>query len=210
MTAEPVLFYAEWPARSGSKAKKGRSAACDVSLDPEARDPEAYEVKTYDYNSRSEIMEKQKTTKLDPSFKYRVASHPGGESIKACFACGVCTAACPVNDVEEKFNPRRLIREVLTGDRQGVLSSDMIWYCILCERCFSNCPQNVNFAYIARALREIAVHDGFADKKLPETVLDIDKAVHTARKQVLSGLLKNKKKIGNINAKQLLKKVVSK
>jgi heterodisulfide reductase subunit C len=61
-------------------------------------------------------------SELDTKFKYDVANEPGGENTKVCFACGLCTASCPVADIDEKFNPRRIIRMVLLGMRKEVLS----------------------------------------------------------------------------------------
>jgi len=33
---------------------------------------------------------------LDPTLADEVAQEPGGEGIRKCFACGTCTAGCPV------------------------------------------------------------------------------------------------------------------
>ena len=38
---------------------------------------------------------------LDPKFKYDVAAQPGGENIKRCFACGVCTGGCLVSEIKD-------------------------------------------------------------------------------------------------------------
>lgn len=145
-------------------------------------------------------------TELDPSFKDKIASEPGGESVKVCFSCGVCTAACPVNGVEAGFNPRQIIRSVLVGDKEGVLGSPMIWLCFLCERCFANCPQNVNFAHIARALRKIAVAEGYADGRLPDFINLVDTAIQKLRKEFLMEVLKDQAQIKTVDLKELLKK----
>ena len=57
-------------------------------------------------------------SELDTKFKYDVANEPGGENIKVCFACGLCTASCPVADIDVKFNPRRIIRNGALGDEE--------------------------------------------------------------------------------------------
>ena len=41
---------------------------------------------------------------LDPNFKYDVSAQPGGENIKRCFACGVCTAGCLIREVDEHLD----------------------------------------------------------------------------------------------------------
>ena len=100
---------------------------------------------------------------LDPKFKFDVAAYPGGENIKLCYACGTCTAACPVAGVDAEFNPRKIIRQVLLGMRQQVLSSPLIWRCIQCYACYATCPQNVKFRDIILALRAMAVKEGHVD-----------------------------------------------
>ena len=113
-------------------------------------------------------------SELDTRFKYDVASEPGGENVKVCFACGLCTASCPVADIDEKFNPRRIIRKVLLGMRKEVLSSDTIWFCIQCYNCQGHCPQNVDFADIMKALRSVAVREGYVAPTFVEKIKEID------------------------------------
>ena len=43
------------------------------------------------------------------SFADRVLNAPGGENLVHCFSCGTCTASCPIQWVEETYNPRRII-----------------------------------------------------------------------------------------------------
>jgi heterodisulfide reductase subunit C2 len=149
-------------------------------------------------------------TNLDTSFKDKVAAKPGGEGVKVCFSCGVCTAACPVNSVEAGFNPRQMIRSILIGDKEGVLASNLIWLCFLCERCYANCPQNVNFAHITRALREIAVAEGYADLKLPELISKVDTAIQKLRKDALLKILDNSSKIESVDLTKILKEAINK
>ena len=95
--------------------------------------------------------------KLEPRFKDEVAGKPGGANIRKCYACGTCTAGCPVFQVESGYNPRKLIRMILLGMRKEVLSSKSIWLCQRCAVCSANCPQDVDFSNIMMALRDMAV-----------------------------------------------------
>ncbi|MCK5253783.1 MAG: hypothetical protein KAQ96_12575, partial [Thermoplasmata archaeon] len=52
---------------------------------------------------------------IDPDFAARVAATPGGEHILDCYACGTCSASCPIRAIDEEFNPRRIIRLALLG-----------------------------------------------------------------------------------------------
>lgn len=99
--------------------------------------------------------------KLDPNFKYEVAKEIGGENIKHCFSCGTCTVGCPVRFLDEKYNPRKIIRMVLLGMRERVLKSDFIWLCSQCYTCYDRCPQDVKLTDIMTALKNIAVREGY-------------------------------------------------
>jgi heterodisulfide reductase subunit C2 len=94
---------------------------------------------------------------LDPSFKHRVAKHRGGEGIRSCFACKACTAACPIERVDQRYDPRKIIRMALLGMKKEVLESDFIWLCSSCYGCHEVCPQNVRFTEVMFAIKNLAV-----------------------------------------------------
>lgn len=98
---------------------------------------------------------------LSPKFKYEVASEPGGENIKFCFACGICTASCPIRSIDERYNPRKIIRMVLLGMKERVLKSDFIWLCSCCYSCAERCPQGVRFTDVMHAIKNLAVKAGY-------------------------------------------------
>jgi heterodisulfide reductase subunit C len=98
---------------------------------------------------------------LDPNFKYEVAAEMGGQNINRCFACGTCTAGCPVREIDDKYNPRKIIRMVLLGMREKVLKSDFIWLCSTCYTCYDRCPQGVQLTAIMTALKNIAAREGY-------------------------------------------------
>lgn len=98
--------------------------------------------------------------KLDPNFKYEVAKEQGGAGITRCFSCGTCTAGCPVREIDEKYNPRKIIRMVLLGMREEVLASEFIWLCSTCYTCYDRCPQDVHLTDIMTALRNMAAREG--------------------------------------------------
>lgn len=144
---------------------------------------------------------------LDPKFKYEVAGRPGGENIKSCFACGVCTAGCPVAEVEEAFNPRRIIRQVLLGLRDEVLSSDEIWYCITCFDCTYHCPQNVKFANVMGVLRDMAVEEGYVAPSFPGRVEETGRLVQEMRRDMVRLLLAGKTEEAPLDPAQLARAV---
>lgn len=107
----------------------------------------------------------------DPGFKHQVAAEPGGQGIKACFACAACTARCPVAGHVEGYDPRRLIRLVLLGRREEVLASPLIWLCSTCYSCQEVCPQQVSFTEVLTAIKNIAARAGYGPPAT-EAVID--------------------------------------
>ena len=145
---------------------------------------------------------------LDPKFKYEVAEQPGGENIKVCFACGLCTAGCPVSEIDENYNPRKIIHMVLLGMRQQVLSSDLIWLCSLCYTCYAHCPQNVKFTDVMRALRTMAVSEGYVHPSFPDRIKEIDNLSVKLRHQMALSILERKTEDTQTDPAELLSKAL--
>ena len=146
-------------------------------------------------------MEKIESKNLDSHFKYDVAAQPGGENIKLCFACGTCTAGCPVAGVDDQFNPRKIIRQVLLGMRKEVLSSPVIWRCVQCYSCSAKCPQNVKFRDVMKALREMAVKEGYVKPQLLEEVEQLDEFSQKLRRDLVNVLVTEPEKFKNLKKK---------
>ena len=120
---------------------------------------------------------------MKENFKNEVRCTPGGANVLNCFLCGSCTAGCPVNEIDDDYNPRKIMRMILLEQKKEVLGSKELWKCNQCHACVSHCPQDVRFADVVRSLRELAVEQGFADKELPGKVAEEDLK---ARKQRLA------------------------
>lgn len=101
---------------------------------------------------------------LDPSFKYEVMKEPGGEKLALCFACDTCTLSCPVRIHEESYQPRTLIRLILLGAKQEVLSDPIVWLCAACFQCQERCPQGVSVTDLIYAIKNIACREGYIPK----------------------------------------------
>jgi heterodisulfide reductase subunit C len=112
---------------------------------------------------------------LVPDFKYEIASQAGGENIKACFACGICTASCPIREIDQRYNPRRIIRMILLGMKDRVLKSDFIWLCSSCYACTDRCPQGVRFTDVMNAVKNLAVSEGYIHPAFKQQIATLDK-----------------------------------
>lgn len=134
-------------------------------------------------------MEEIKLSELDPKFKYEIAAQPGAENFKRCFSCGTCTASCPVAEVNEEYDPRKIIRMSILGMRKEVLSSNIIWMCARCYTCSVRCPQNVKFGDVMGVLREMAVNAGYVPKTRINEVEETDKFVQDLRCNIVQHLI---------------------
>ncbi len=126
---------------------------------------------------------------IDPHFAYEVAAQPGGEQIQVCYACGTCTAGCPVTEADARYSPRKIIRQVLTGQRQAVLANELLWYCETCYACSAYCPQNVKFGDVMRALRELAVREGYFSPAFLARMREVDRLAHALRLDLVRSAL---------------------
>jgi len=73
--------------------------------------------------------------------------------------------------------PARLVRGLLAGRLEEALGSKTIWLCASCYTCSARCPNDIDFARVADALRTIVLREGRApaDKRigaLHKTFLD--------------------------------------
>jgi heterodisulfide reductase subunit C len=144
---------------------------------------------------------------LDPGFREEVALFPGGGNIKKCFACGTCAAGCPVTNIDEEYNCRTIIRKILFGMREEVLKSPVIWLCAMCYRCYARCPQQVNFTDIMRALRHLAVRDGYAPASMLSKEDASEKKAQTLRRNLIKDAMDEKATVTKKAAPTKTKKI---
>lgn len=81
----------------------------------------------------------------------------GGEALKECFQCGLCTGTCPWN-LLKSFSSRSLIHRAQLG--LADFESEDTWTCATCGACVARCPRGVAIIDIMRALRNIVVEMG--------------------------------------------------
>jgi len=118
---------------------------------------------------------------FDSKFKELVAKRPGGERALYCYQCGTCTAGCPVSSLHSEYNPRAIMRKLLLGMKDEVLSSPELWQCSQCHICVAHCPQDVRFADVVRVLRELALEEGYVTAEFADQVEQLDKEIRQLR-----------------------------
>jgi len=115
---------------------------------------------------------------ITPGFAAEVVAQPGGEHLNRCFNCGACSGICPVSQAIPEFDARKMIHMVRMGLTERLLASDLLWFCSKCRSCVFVCPQDVRFADIMGALRELAMAGGYITD---QDLLDKGKAAWVER-----------------------------
>ena len=78
-----------------------------------------------------------------------------GESVFACYQCGMCSAGCPLTEEMDRL-PSQVIRDLQLDD-PTLLESNAMWVCASCLACEVRCPKGVDLAKLMEALRQIVL-----------------------------------------------------
>lgn len=86
-----------------------------------------------------------------------IIKEQGGDALKLCYQCGICTATCPWNMVKN-FPLRSFIHQAQLGLID--FEDEQIWQCVSCKHCSFHCPRGVKIPDIMKALRVIVMDVG--------------------------------------------------
>jgi len=81
----------------------------------------------------------------------------GGEPLKLCYQCGLCSGTCPWNLVRS-FLVRRMMHEAQLGLVD--FEAEEAWLCTTCRLCVERCPRGVSIIDVMRAVRRAIVGIG--------------------------------------------------
>ena len=96
------------------------------------------------------------------------------DKLKYCNECGICTASCSVAELLGKnYNPRSLLEKIVLNSND-VLTSEELWLCAWCYRCYKRCPQALKLPEIFLFIRTIAAKQGYMQpfKKALSKIVD--------------------------------------
>lgn len=122
---------------------------------------------------------------INSTFAAEVVDAPGGQHLNLCYSCGACSGICPVSQAIPDFDPRKIIHMIRMGLKERLLSSEIMWYCSSCRSCVFVCPQDVRFADIMGALRQLAFENGYVTE---QDLLDKGKAARVERDKCVACL----------------------
>lgn len=89
----------------------------------------------------------------------------GGEALKICYQCGLCSATCPWSMVKN-FIVRRIMHQAQLGLVD--FENEDMWTCVTCRNCVQRCPRGVEIIDVMRSLRRAIVSLGVA--KVPDSL----------------------------------------
>ncbi|MCX7769685.1 MAG: 4Fe-4S dicluster domain-containing protein [Proteobacteria bacterium] len=81
------------------------------------------------------------------------------QKVMSCYQCGKCTAGCPIADFMDVV-PNEMMRLVMLGEIEKLISSKAIWLCTSCFQCGTRCPKGIEVHRVFEALRSIALREG--------------------------------------------------
>ncbi|MCD4720371.1 MAG: (Fe-S)-binding protein [Desulfobacula sp.] len=82
-----------------------------------------------------------------------------GDNISECLTCGACNSRCTWFDGEGGPLPRQIIRMAALGLDEQLVNSNMLWDCLICNRCTQGCPMGISMDKVVRKARSLAIAD---------------------------------------------------
>lgn len=109
-------------------------------------------------------MRRERSRDLNDKLAAKVDAYKLVPDLNKCLACGKCAGVCPVAALNPSYNPRQIIRDVLSGNEERWLSSEEIWRCFWCAGCYTVCPADIPFPLLIMQLRYRAIERGYGLK----------------------------------------------
>jgi heterodisulfide reductase subunit C2 len=79
-----------------------------------------------------------------------------GIQVSSCYQCLRCTNACPVSTFMD-IKPHQIVRRVLLGQQESLLTCSAFWVCLSCEMCSTYCPNEIDVAALMNRLKNMVM-----------------------------------------------------
>ena len=99
--------------------------------------------------------------------RQKILARLRGRDLLNCYICMKCTSGCTALKLLE-LKPHEIEKLVNLGFVDELASSDIIWTCATCLKCFQRCPQKASPYHVIIALRNLAVE---REAKVPEAYM---------------------------------------
>jgi quinone-modifying oxidoreductase subunit QmoC len=94
---------------------------------------------------------------LEPDLDFiRALGKQGGQTLKKCFQCGTCSAACALAPEVNPF-PRKEMAWAVWGMKDRLLRDPDVWLCHQCNDCSTRCPRGARPGDVLGAIRQECV-----------------------------------------------------
>ncbi|MGQ9514376.1 MAG: 4Fe-4S dicluster domain-containing protein [Thermoproteota archaeon] len=85
----------------------------------------------------------------------------GAPNLERCIQCGTCTSSCTVFELDQSYNPRKLIQMFLVGDASDEIKE--VWLCSTCGVCVERCPRDVLPMNVMLSARGLQIRSSMKD-----------------------------------------------
>lgn len=105
------------------------------------------------------------------------------ESLERCFQCGACLDDCPGCLNFPDFQPDQIMRKVLEGKADELLTQQEIWHCLECHTCYELCPQRFGMETVFTTLKRMAINKGLIPATVKQAIETFEKTAKLGEPQ---------------------------
>jgi len=113
---------------------------------------------------------------IRPAKLQRVEERFDLESLERCYSCQACLDDCPSTLNFPEFQPDQIIKKVLEGEAEELLTREEIWHCLECHTCFELCPQRYGMETVFTTLKGMAMERGLIPSTVKQAIDTFEKS----------------------------------
>ncbi len=106
-------------------------------------------------DKETEMTSTVQTFEPDKAYDFAMeVNERSGQNIFACYQCRRCASGCTVGE-ETGVTPDKLIRYIITGNKEAALDNKLVWQCVSCYTCGTRCPNLIQSGRITETLKKM-------------------------------------------------------